>query len=177
MGGHVCLPHTVPSHTWLLGTSGLEGTHKTPANHPPLHLVERLWGEPPARIPSPRPVPGLPPPRSNVLRAGWWPGTGGGGGAVVTAQCLPCLLPAGKPCPPRSRRDHVKPCRQEAKEVVPEMPARAPSAGGRTHRGPLTISMFSWVRNFNLFSIRRKVWDRLSFFRVRRLFFSSSGLY
>ena len=97
MGGHVCLPHTVPSHTWLLGTSGLEGTHKTPANHPPLHLVERLWGEPPARIPSPRPVPGLPPPRSNVLRAGWWPGTGGGGGAVVTAQCLPCLLPV-TPC-------------------------------------------------------------------------------
>lgn len=43
--------------------------------------------------------------------------------------------------------------------------------------GPLTISRFSWVTNFSLFSIRRNEWDRPSFFRVRRLFLSSNGLY
>lgn len=50
-------------------------------------------------------------------------------------------------------------------------------AGLTDQPGPLTISMFSCVTNFSLFSIRRKVWDRSSFFRVRRLFLSNNGLY
>ncbi len=41
----------------------------------------------------------------------------------------------------------------------------------------ITISMFSWVMNCSLFSMRLNAWASSSFLRLRRLFLSSNGLY
>lgn len=145
-----------------------------PARQPRAGVDSRCPGRgPPARSFPPRGAPG---PRRLSVGTELEDGSGGGAGDRFHFASTPRpLSEALSPCEPACGQ-FLSP-QTQVRPRAWRRPGWTLSALCMRSGGPLTISRFSWVTNFSLFSIRRNEWDRPSFFRVRRLFLSSNGLY